>query len=108
MSLIVRGLRVNYGAVDAVKGIDIELRSGTVTTVIGANGAGKTTIMKAVAGLLPQARGSVHFKGVELLGKRAHEIVAPGRRAGARRPPSVRLYDGARKPDDRRLRRSGR
>ena len=78
MSLIVRGLRVNYGAVDAVKGIDIELRSGTVTTVIGANGAGKTTIMKAVAGLLLQARGSVQFRGVELLGKPAHEIVGLG------------------------------
>jgi branched-chain amino acid transport system ATP-binding protein len=78
MSLIVRGLRVNYGAVDAVKGIDIELRPGTVTTVIGANGAGKTTIMKAIAGLLPQARGSVQFKGVELIGKRAHEIVGLG------------------------------
>jgi branched-chain amino acid transport system ATP-binding protein len=112
MSLVVRGLRVSYGHVEVVKGIDLELRPGVVTTIIGANGAGKTTIMKSIAGLLPQARGSVVFQGVELLGRRAHEIVGQGvalvpegRRLFASMTVQENLMIGAyRRPDDEGVR----
>ena len=112
MSLVVRGLRVSYGHVEVVKGIDLELRPGVVTTIIGANGAGKTTIMKSIAGLLPQARGSVVFQGFELLGRRAHEIVGQGvalvpegRRLFASMTVQENLMIGAyRRPDDEGVR----
>ena len=78
MSLSIQNLRVGYGAVTALHDVSIEIASGVITTIIGSNGAGKTTIMKAIAGLLPQAAGHVLYNGEELSGLRPSQIVAKG------------------------------
>ena len=59
--LSIRGLQVQYGAVTAVRGIDLDIREGEIVALLGANGAGKTTIARAIAGLLP-FRGEIRFK----------------------------------------------
>ena len=78
MSLSIRSLSVAYGAVTALRDVNIEVASGVITTIIGSNGAGKTTIMKAVAGLLPQAAGRVSYNDEELSGLRPSQIVSKG------------------------------
>jgi branched-chain amino acid transport system ATP-binding protein len=72
------GLSLSYGQVRAVSDIDMSIRSGRVTTLIGSNGAGKTTIMKGITGLKGAIGGSVRFRGDELIGRQVHEIVAAG------------------------------
>jgi branched-chain amino acid transport system ATP-binding protein len=76
--LEVSGLRVHYGAIEAVKGIDLELPRGEITTLLGANGAGKSTTLKALSGLLRASAGSIVFDGAELRGAAPHRIVAQG------------------------------
>lgn len=60
--LSVRGLRVHYGSVAAVRGIDLDINAGEIVALLGANGAGKTTIARAIAGLLP-FQGEIRFEG---------------------------------------------
>ena len=55
--LEVRGLEVNYGHIEAVRGIDLDLNANEITALVGANGAGKSTTLLALSGLLPKARG---------------------------------------------------
>jgi branched-chain amino acid transport system ATP-binding protein len=62
MMLSVRGLRVHYGSVAAVRGIDLDINAGEIVALLGANGAGKTTIARAIAGLLPFG-GEIRFEG---------------------------------------------
>ncbi|MBM3340712.1 MAG: ABC transporter ATP-binding protein [Betaproteobacteria bacterium] len=76
--LEVKGLRVAYGGITAVKGIDLIVRAGELVTLIGANGAGKTTTLKALSGLLRPAAGSVHYNGQDITGKPAFELVRLG------------------------------
>jgi branched-chain amino acid transport system ATP-binding protein len=76
--LTVRGLRVHYGAIEAVKGIDLQLPRGRITTLLGANGAGKSTTLLALSGWLTATAGSVLFDGVQLRGLPCHRIVASG------------------------------
>ena len=71
---------VAYGRTVAVKGIDLMVRPGQVVTLIGANGAGKTTVMRALSGLLRPRAGRVVFGGVDIAGRRAHAIAAAGLR----------------------------
>jgi branched-chain amino acid transport system ATP-binding protein len=80
MSAILRvtDLAVAYGQVEAVKGIDLELNEGEITALVGANGAGKSTALLAISGLVKAARGSVMFDGVDLCGQRPHQIVRRG------------------------------
>jgi branched-chain amino acid transport system ATP-binding protein len=59
--LAIKDLKVNYGAIDALKGISLEVKSGEVVTIIGGNGAGKSTLMKAISGLEPVAGGAIRF-----------------------------------------------
>ena len=67
MSLLeVRGLEVHYGGIRAVKGIDLEVDEGELVCLIGANGAGKTSTLKAICGLLPSHTGSVRYAGDEI------------------------------------------
>lgn len=57
--LKIKGLKVNYGGIQAVKGIDLDVQQGELVTLIGANGAGKTTTMKAITGLKPFSDGDI-------------------------------------------------
>jgi branched-chain amino acid transport system ATP-binding protein len=73
--LAVEDLAVAYGAVPAVDGVSLEVRPGELRVILGANGAGKTTIIKTVLGLLKPRRGSVRFDGTEdLTGRKPHQI----------------------------------
>ena len=76
--LRVTDLAVSYGQVEAVKGIDLVLNEGEITALVGANGAGKSTALLAISGLLKASRGSVHFDGVDLCKLPPHQIVRRG------------------------------
>ena len=74
----VSGLQVNFGHVEAVKGIDFELHEGRITSLVGANGAGKSTTLLALSGLVKKAAGSVRFDGMDLTALAPHRIVRAG------------------------------
>jgi branched-chain amino acid transport system ATP-binding protein len=76
--LEVKGLRVAYGGIQAVKGIDLTVAQGELVTLIGANGAGKSTTLKALAGLLRPASGSIHYNGMDITARPAFELVRQG------------------------------
>jgi len=76
--LQVSGLRVHYGVIEAVKGIDLSLERGKITTLLGANGAGKSTTLLALSGLVRASAGSVKLDGIELQKLPSHRIVANG------------------------------
>lgn len=76
--LEVKDLEVNYGVIKAIKGVSFEVNEGEVISLIGANGAGKTTILHAVSGLLNKAAGTVTFEGVDITKVPAHKIVSMG------------------------------
>ena len=76
--LSVKDLKVNYGGIEAVKGISFDVPKGSVVTLIGANGAGKSTTLKAIAGLVKPASGSISFKGESITGKDPSLIVSKG------------------------------
>ena len=76
--LEVKGLKVSYGGINAVKGIDLEVRQGELVTLIGANGAGKTTTLKALSGLLRPAAGRIHYNGDDITARPAFELVRQG------------------------------
>ena len=80
MSLIlqVNDLHVYYGSIHAVKGVSFEVNQGEVVTLIGANGAGKSTVLNTVSGLLHPKSGSVVFENKDLKGVSAHKIVERG------------------------------
>lgn len=75
--LKVSNLKVAYGGIQAVKGIDLEVASGELIALIGANGAGKTTVLKAITGTLPQCRveGHIDFDGQAIKGVNSFELV---------------------------------
>jgi len=76
--LEVDGLVVRYGAIEAVHGISFEVREGEVVALIGANGAGKTSTLAAISGLVRPARGAVRLAGRDLAGAAPHTIVRAG------------------------------
>ena len=76
--LKVAGLRVAYGGIQAVKGIDLEVRKGELVSLIGANGAGKTTTLKAITGLQPITDGNVDYAGHTITGQGAFDLVRQG------------------------------
>ena len=76
--LKVEDINVYYGAIHAIKGVSFEVNQGEVVTLIGANGAGKSTVLKTVAGLLASHTGSIEFMGQRLNGIPAHKIVPKG------------------------------
>ena len=76
--LEVRNLKLLYGGIAAVKGIDFYINSGELVTLIGANGAGKTTTLKVIAGLLKPSSGSIHFLGSAIGGQPAYELAEIG------------------------------
>ncbi|BDT68514.1 high-affinity branched-chain amino acid transport ATP-binding protein LivF [Comamonadaceae bacterium OS-1] len=76
--LKVSGLKVSYGGIQAVKGVDFEVREGELVSLIGSNGAGKTTTMKAITGTLPFVGGDIHYLGKSIKGKGAWDLVKDG------------------------------
>ncbi|CAA2103329.1 ABC transporter ATP-binding protein [Variovorax paradoxus] len=76
--LQVKDLKVSFGHVEAVKGIDFELHEGQITTLVGANGAGKSTTLLALSGLVKKASGRVTFAGQDITALSPHKIVAGG------------------------------
>ena len=71
-------LRVNYGGIEAVKGISLEAPEKEIVTLIGANGAGKSTTLRTVAGLIKPASGHIFFQGEDITGMPPDKIVARG------------------------------
>jgi len=79
MSLLkVEDIHVYYGSIHAIKGISFEVHEGEIVTLIGANGAGKSTTLNTVSGLLKPKSGAVEFKGKSIVGLPANRIVAQG------------------------------
>jgi branched-chain amino acid transport system ATP-binding protein len=76
--LKVTGLKVAYGGIQAVKGVDFEVREGELVTLIGSNGAGKTTTMKAITGTLAANEGVIEYLGRNIKGRGAWDLVKQG------------------------------
>ncbi|NDB18320.1 MAG: ABC transporter ATP-binding protein [Actinobacteria bacterium] len=76
--LEVQSLHVSYGAIGAVRGLSMSVREGEIVTLIGSNGAGKSTTLRTISGLLSPRQGRITFEGQEIQGKPGHEVVALG------------------------------
>lgn len=76
--LELQGLHVNYGAIQALQGIDLVIHAGEVVTLIGANGAGKSTTLRAISRLIPYRSGRIFYQGREIGRKQAHTLVQMG------------------------------
>lgn len=78
MLLEMRDISVNYGKISAIRNITINVPEGQIVTIIGSNGAGKTTSLRAMSGMLPLKSGEIHFDGKRIDGMAPHKIVAHG------------------------------
>lgn len=79
MSLLtVKDLKVSYGGIEALKGITFQVEEGEIVTLIGANGAGKSTTLRTIAGLVPATGGSIEYMGQPILGVDTQKIVERG------------------------------
>ena len=76
--LSIENISVNYGAIEALRGVSIHVEKGEVVTLIGANGAGKTTTLRTITGLLEPREGRITFEGEDISGKPTHKLVARG------------------------------
>ena len=76
--LEVRGLKVSYGPIQVVHGIDLDVKEGECVALIGANGAGKSSTLKAICGLVPASEGAIRFKGSDITNGSGHAIVKAG------------------------------
>jgi len=77
-ALLIHNLKVRYGAIEALKGIDIEVKEGSVVALLGANGAGKTTTLRTISGLITPAGGTIEFFGKDITGMEAEKIAKIG------------------------------
>lgn len=76
--LEISNLEVRYGGIQALHGLSLKVLKGSIVTLIGANGAGKSTTLRTISGLVSPVAGSIRFDGKEIAGKPAHQIVAQG------------------------------
>lgn len=76
--LKIDNLKVNYGGIEAVKGISFEVPDNSIVTLIGANGAGKSTTLRTIAGIVKADSGSITYDNADILQKKTHEIVEAG------------------------------
>ena len=76
--LQIKNLKMNYGPVTALKGVDLVVPEGQIVALLGANGAGKTTTLKVISGLLKPTGGEILFEGQDIAGKPAHQIAKRG------------------------------
>lgn len=78
MLLKVTDLRTCYGKIEALKGISVEVNEGEIVTLIGANGAGKSTTLKTISGQLAPTSGTIEFDGRQIGGTPAHKVTSLG------------------------------
>ena len=78
MTLVVDGLRVRYGAVEAVRGLSLEVKPGEIVGLIGPNGAGKSSTLHAIMGAAPVSGGDVRLDGASLVGRRPEDVARAG------------------------------
>ena len=76
--LKITDLKLNYGMISAIKGIDLTVGEGQIVAILGANGAGKTSTLKVISGLLKPSGGEIIFDGVNITGKPAHKVARQG------------------------------
>ncbi|WP_432643476.1 ABC transporter ATP-binding protein [Acidaminococcus sp.] len=76
--LSIKNLNVYYGAIHAVKNLDMEVGDGEIVTLIGSNGAGKSTTLHTISGLIKPKTGSIQYKGTDIVGIPAHKLVGQG------------------------------
>ena len=76
--LKLKNVKLNYGPIAAIKGIDLSVKEGQIVAILGANGAGKTSTLKVIAGLLKPSAGEILFNGNRIDGKPAHKIAKMG------------------------------
>ena len=76
--LRIKDLKVNYGGIEAVKGISLDVPQGEIVTLIGANGAGKSSTLRAISGLVKPTSGTIEFEGEDITGKNPTDIVTKG------------------------------
>src|SRR5665811_332385 len=76
--LEVSDIRTRYGSIEALKGVSLTVEEGEVVTLIGSNGAGKSTTLRSISGLTPASSGSIRFAGEDIPRAPAHEVVALG------------------------------
>jgi branched-chain amino acid transport system ATP-binding protein len=76
--LSIKDLKVNYGGIEAVKGISFDVPKGNIVTLIGANGAGKSSTLRTIAGLVKPKSGTIEFEGENISGKDPTAIVKKG------------------------------
>ena len=76
--LKIQDLKVSYGGIQALRGIDLEVPDGKIVTLIGANGAGKSTTLRTITGLVKAQSGSIQWNGQELLGKAIDQVISSG------------------------------
>lgn len=76
--LALRDIRVSYGAIEVVHGVSLDVAAGECVALIGANGAGKSSTLKAICGLVPTRAGTIHFDGKDITNQSGHSIVQSG------------------------------
>jgi branched-chain amino acid transport system ATP-binding protein len=76
--LVLANVESSYGPIRAIRGVSLKVRQGQIATVLGSNGAGKSTILKTISGVLNPSRGSVHFKGADITARDPADIVRRG------------------------------
>ena len=76
--LVIENLSVSYGAIRALHGISLQVEAGSIVTLIGSNGAGKSTALRTVSGLIRPQEGRITYEGERIDGQPAHRIVARG------------------------------
>lgn len=76
--LMIKGLQVAYGGIQAVKNVDMDVYEGELVTLIGSNGAGKTTTLKATTGMIPMKAGEIHYRGNSIKGANSWDLLAQG------------------------------
>ena len=104
MLLEIKDLRVSYGNVEALHGISLSADEGEIVTMLGANGAGKSTTLRAISGLVKTASGAINFLGRDIIPFNAQQVVAEGI---AMVPEGRRVFDNLtvkERPEDQRVR----
>ncbi len=89
--LKIKNLHVHYGLIHAIKGVSFEVEQGKIVTLIGSNGAGKTTILKTISGILPKTEGNILFEDKDISMYQPHEIVHKGL---SQVPEGRRIFQG--------------